>query len=271
MKTIKKSGRNKKYGMRNENGAASAAGSIRNSQFAIRNFPAFTLIELLVVISIIALLAAFTIPVYHTVARKKILDRTRGEMEQVATAIDSYKTAYGFYPPSNNSNLKYDQANPATWDNAMYTPLYFELLGTTNNNGTYFTLDGSASILVSALAATATSPLGVSGFINCSKSGGGEDAPAARNFLPGLTPKRIGLGITNNIDPAHPVALLLAAVGGPDPSYQPLGPGLNPWRYVSPGINNPNSYDLWVQLVISGRTNLICNWSKNVQLNSPLP
>src|SRR5450432_2820082 len=76
---------------------------------------AFTLIELLVVISIIAVLAAFTIPVLKTVARKKILDRTRGEMEQIETAIDSYKTAYGFYPPSNNSNPKYDLANPASW------------------------------------------------------------------------------------------------------------------------------------------------------------
>ena len=64
--------------MRNENEAASDAGSIRNSQFAIRNFRAFTLIELLMVISIIALLAAFTIPVLHTVARKKVLDRTHG-------------------------------------------------------------------------------------------------------------------------------------------------------------------------------------------------
>jgi prepilin-type N-terminal cleavage/methylation domain-containing protein len=270
MKTIKKPGRNKKNGMRNENEAAFDAGSIRNSQSAIRNFPAFTLIELLVVISIIALLAAFTIPVLHTVARKKILDRTRGEMEQVITAIDSYKTAYGFYPPSNPN---YNPANSTTWNNALYTPLYFELLGTTNNNGTYYTLDGSASILVSALAATATSPFGVSGFINCSKSGSGEDAPAARDFLPGLTPNRIGLGITNTIDPAHPVALLLAAVGGPHPNYQPLGgSGINPWRYVSPGINNPSSYDLWIQLVITpGTTNLICNWSKNVQLNSPLP
>ena len=69
------------------------------------------------------------------------------------------------------------------------------------------------------------------------------------------------------------LALLLAAVGGPHPNYRPLGgSGINPWRYVSPGINNPSSYDLWVQLVISpGTTNLICNWSKSVQINNPLP
>jgi len=63
-------------------------------------------------------------------------------------------------------------------------------------------------------------------------------------------------------------------VGGPDASYMPLGPGtagINPFRSVYPGINHPESYDLYVQLVISGKTNLICNWTKQVIINSPLP
>ncbi len=249
--------------MRNK--AASDAGSICNPQFAIRNFQAFTLIELLVVISIIALLAAFTIPVLHTVARKKILDRTHGEMEQLETAIDSYKATYGFYPPS---NVGYNPANLTTWNYALFNPLYFELIGTTNNGSRFYAQDGTASVRIGGL----TTVLGVSGFINCTKSGVGEDAPAAKDFLPELTPNRIGVSITNSLDPSNPVALLLAAVGGPDPGYRPLGgSGINPWRYVSPGINNPNSYDLWVQLVISGRTNLVCNWSKQTQLDSPLP
>jgi hypothetical protein len=39
-----------------------------------------------------------------------------------------------------------------------------------------------------------------------------------------------------------------------------------------PGTNNPKSYDLWVQLVIKpGTTNLICNWTKQIIVNSPLP
>ena len=68
--------------------------------------------------------------------------------------------------------------------------------------------------------------------------------------------------------------VLVASVGGPDATYQLFGPGtqdLNPWRYVYPGINNPGSYDLWVQLVIGKQTNLVCNWTKQVQINSPLP
>jgi prepilin-type N-terminal cleavage/methylation domain-containing protein len=224
----------------------------------------FTLIELLVVISIIAILAAFTIPVLKTVARKKILDRTTGEMAQIETAIDSYKAACGFYPPSNPD---YNPNNSTTWDQVMISPLYFELLGTTNNNGTYYTLDGSASI--GASTANMTSAFGVSGFINCSKSGSGEDAPPARNFLPGLNSNRF-MSATNNTVLA---TVLVASVGGPDQNYRPFygTPNFNPWRYVNPGANNPGSYDLWIQLVISGKTNLICNWNKQVQLNRPLP
>jgi transposase len=61
-------------------------------------------------------------------------------------------------------------------------------------------------------------------------------------------------------------------IGGPDLTYQPLGvPGLNPWRYVSPGVNNPTAYDLWIQLSISGKKYLVSNWSKTVLIDSPLP
>ena len=228
---------------------------------------AFTLIELLVVISIIAVLSAFAIPVLKSVARKKVLDRTRSEMAQVQTALESYKASYGFYPPSNSN---YQPANSATWKNVYYSPLYFELLGTTNdnpsnpNNGIYHTLDGSASIAASRTMVD----LGVGGIINCSKSGAGEDAPAAKNFLPDL---RVGQYGTNTTAGPY-VNFLFCSVGGPDQSYEPIGLiGSNPWRYVNPGVNNPNSYDLWVQLVIGGRTNLVCNWSKLALLNNPLP
>ena len=260
MKSKQKPIRNKECGMPNE--AAPEAGSIRNPQSAVRNSTAFTLIELLTVISIIALLAAFTIPVLKTVARKKILDRTRGEMEELATAIERYKTAYGFYPPSN-------PGYPAVREEAMFSPLYYELLGTTNNTtlGYYYTLDGSANI--GDASGTVSNAFGVSGFINCSKTGAGEDAPAARNFLPDLKPNQF-MSASNKTVLA---TVFVASVGGPDQNYRPFfgTPGFNPWRYLNPGVNNPTSYDLWVQLVISGKTNLICNWTKQVLVNNPLP
>jgi hypothetical protein len=107
--------------------------------------------------------------------------------------------------------------------------------------------------------------------MNCSKSGGGgEDASAARNFLSDLKPNQLG---TTTVG-AVPVTILITAVGGPDTTYIPLAgqPGVNPWRYNSSNpTNNPGSYDLWMQLSISGKTNLICNWIKQVQIGSPLP
>jgi prepilin-type N-terminal cleavage/methylation domain-containing protein len=227
---------------------------------------AFTLIELLVVISVIAVLAAFTIPVLKSVKRNQYLKQTQAQMAQIETAIDSYKATYGFYPPGNPG---FDYNNPATWDDAYFTSLYFELLGTTNvANVFYITLDHSASNHVAGLALR----LGVSGFMNCNKAGAGEDASVAKNFLPDLSPKQYGVDITNFVDASEPVALLLGSAGGPDLAYQPLKTqGVNPWRYVYPGIKNPNSYDLWMQLRIAGTTNLVCNWTKQVELNSPLP
>ena len=180
-------------------------------------------------------------------------------MAQLETAIDSYKATYGSYPPGNPGS-------------PYFSPLYFELLGTTNNTtaSTFQTLDGTASIPVAAL--TVPGPLGVGGFINCTKPGAGEDAVAAKNFLADLSSKQIVFNYTNNSYPAYPVTLLVASVGGPDPNYQPLNTsGVNPWRYVYPGTNNPSSYDLWVELSIAGTTNLICNWSKQVQKNTTLP
>ena len=187
-------------------------------------------------------------------------------MGLLETAIQRYHDAYGFYPPSNPN---YNQNNPATSSQAMFSPLYFELLGTTNSNpgnpnsGTYYTLDSSASI--SGAPSTMTSGFGVGGFINCTK-GSGEDIHPAQNFLPGLKPKQFNSYFTNYNNVR--VTVLLGSVGGPDVNYQPFGvPDENPWRYVSPGVNNPNSYDLWIQLVISGQTNLICNWSEQVQVH----
>ena len=99
-----------------------------------------------------------------------------------------------------------------------------------------------------------------------------EDAPAAKSFISNLKPKQFWVNVTNGVDTANPVTLLIASVGGPDENYKPLNTsGLNPWRYVYPGIHNPTTYDLWVQLSIGGKTNLICNWNKQVEFNSPLP
>jgi len=220
---------------------------IENRKSKIAN--GFSLVELLVVISIITVVVAFTVPAYHAVKINQYEHQTQVEMGHLKAAIDSYKDARGFYPPDSPQGPLLNQ-------------LYYELEGTTNlANNTYATLDLSDTIATSALQ----SVLGVNGIVNCAK-GGGEDATPAKNFIHELSP--------NKTAAFNGIKLFVGSVGGPDPNYTPPQlPGFssNPWRYIAQGTNNPGGYDLWMQLVISGKKYLICNWSTAVQLNSPLP
>ena len=220
---------------------------IENRKAKSGNVRAFTLIELLVVISVIALIAAFTVPALQGAKRRQFLNTANSELEQIAAALDNYKARYGFYPPGNAGT---------SFQSALTNQLYYELSGTTNNGANYVTLDGGSTIAI----ATVTNTFLVGGFINCTK-GSGEDAVLAQNFLPGLKQNRIGSAAGVNV--------LITSVRGPDDSYSPLGVAdVNPFRYQYPGTHNPNTYDLWIQLVISGKTNLICNWNRQVQINN---
>jgi prepilin-type N-terminal cleavage/methylation domain-containing protein len=229
-------------------------GNSRHPSPVTRHAPAFTLTELLVVISIIAVLAAFTVPVLSAVKRRQNINKTQAEMGQLQAAIDSYHAAYGFYPPGNGTN-------------GLINQLYYELEGTTNDGTTYTTLDGAASIAVNPVNQVTLAFPNVGGFVNCNKPGSSEDTQAARNFLHELKPNQTGT--VSNANNTVQFKILVGSAGGPDPGYQPMGvSGLNPWRYVSPGTNNPTSYDLWIQLEIGGKSNLICNWNKEVQINN---
>jgi prepilin-type N-terminal cleavage/methylation domain-containing protein len=215
----------------------------------------FTLIELLAVISIIAVLSGFTFYALGSVKKSTYIKHTQAELGQLQAAIDSYHNARGFYPPDNPSD--------SPWANQ----LYYELEGTTLNGGNYTTLDGANTIGASFVSMAFP---GVGGFVNCNKPGAGEDSQKAKNFIHELNPSQLGVESNHGAG----FTILIATVGGPDLGYQPLNvPELNPWRYRSSGTltNNPGGYELWVQLQINGKKYLICNWSKTVQVNSPLP
>ncbi len=216
---------------------------------------AFTLIELLTVIAVIGVLAALLLPVAGAVKRREYINTATAEMQKIETAMERYKAQYGFYPPGGTSVLE--------------NPLYAELVGTTNV--------GTAGVLVfnsldGNMQGMNPNAFGMSGFVNCSKPGaGGETSQAATDFIGELKTTQIA-AVTNINNTAGTNALLTVSVGGPDASYKPVGiQGVNPWRYAYPGTNNPSSYDLWVQLVISGKSNLVCNWSDKVQINAPYP
>src|SRR5438105_6095650 len=93
---------------------------------------AFTLVEMLVVIAVIAILAAMIFPVTKAVNRNKMRSKAKAELASIKDAIDGYKVKLGHYPPDNPDDPRRNQ-------------LFYELLGTTLNNGIYTTLDGSAT------------------------------------------------------------------------------------------------------------------------------
>ena len=246
MKTINNSGMWQVTGDRKKTLKARGGNSCHLSPVT-RHPAAFSLVELLVVITIITVVVAFTVPAYHAVKIYQYEHQTEAEMGQLTHAIDSYKDARGFYPPDSPKG-------------PLLNPLYYELEGTTLANNNYTTLDSGDTIST----ATLQSVLGVNGIVNCSQ-GAGENAALAKNFIRELKPNQTA--VFNNS-----VKLLVGSVSGPDPNYTPLsGFPSNPWRYVAQGTNNPGAYDLWIQLTISGKKYLICNWSTAVQVNSPLP
>jgi len=224
--------------------------------------PAFTLIELLVVIAIAVIIASLIITAGNAMVRKSNLQRAESERDQLETAIDAYKAKYGFYPPGNASG------------NGLTNQLFYELLGTqpaTNSGsgtGGFATLDSGNYIAGLAVQAA----FGVNTFMNCNK-GSGDDAIPAKTFLAGLKAGEIA----SNSVPSGAYTFIVTAANS-DSVYTPM-PGVyslagrpaNPWRYVCPGTNNPNSYDLWVQVFVGNKTNLICNWASQPEINVPKP
>ncbi len=247
-----------------EGGVSPGEGGPFNPQPAIANRKsqiAFTLIELLVVISIMVVLAALLMPVVGSIMKKSYLQRAQSEMNQLESAIQSYHAKFGYYPPGSGFGT------PTT------NQLYYELSGTTTtniSNTTYYTTSDNSSTLP---AKTINNFFGVSGFMNCSQ-GSGDDAVLAQNFLPSLKPGQIGAHTNGD----NTVTYVIVTAVHSDSTYHPLLPGFtslagdvaNPWRYVCPGVYNPNSYDLWIQIYTGGKTNLICNWFNQPKVNTSM-
>lgn len=218
---------------------------------------AFSLIELLIVISIIAILAAMIIPASMMVKRAGMVRKAKAEINQIATAIDSYKDKLGHYPPDNHL-----LTNP---DRFILNPLFYELQGTILTGAgaaaMFQTLDGRTNILVRNVAAAFGG--GISGFVNCTRTGG-DDLAAAHKFLASLKPGQYGFLNTG-------AGLLTSSVLWPEnlgPVLATAPAGMNPIRYNSSSpTNNPKSYDLWVDIVVGGKTNRISNWSENPEIN----
>jgi len=178
---------------------------------------------------------------------KAKIDVARAELGQMESAINDYHVDLGSFPPD----------NPNT---PVVNPLYFELLGTTNDGNTYVTLDTSGQI--SNLSGDINSTFGRQGFANTGRQAhSGDERGAPMSFLKQLQAKQIG-AIPNKPG----TKILVCSVEWPDAgSTAPIsGTTLNPWRYVSTRpTNNPGSFDLWVDLVLGNKTYRVNNWNQH--------
>jgi prepilin-type N-terminal cleavage/methylation domain-containing protein len=81
---------------------------------------AFTLIELLIVVAIIAILAAIAVPNFLEAQTRSKVARTKSDMRSMATAAESYRVDYNYYPFSAN-DMWWITAQGQTWPWFVYT------------------------------------------------------------------------------------------------------------------------------------------------------
>ena len=204
---------------------------------------AFTLIEMLVVISIIGILAALIIPTARIASAKKTLSTVEAELHQLEVPIEHYKEKLGYFPPDNTNN----PAQP---------PLYYELGGTVSDHGStvFRPLAGGAPIAASSMRTN----FNLGSFMNSSPT---EDD--VKNFH---THIKASQAATNSVGV---IFFIVPAQGPSDPKnpYQIISgkpAGLNTWRYDSSSTNRHNleGYDLWAEILLGGKTNIIGNWKR---------
>jgi prepilin-type N-terminal cleavage/methylation domain-containing protein len=196
----------------------------------------FTLIEMLVVIAIIGVLAALIINGGPAATEKRVRSRVKVEMTALENAIDSYKQKQGFYPPD----------NPA---NSASNSLFYELVGTVK--------EGAADKFDSPLgqapldSATINSYFGAGGFINAVVRNPADPKEVPPNYYKNLKSRQF---TTNG---AGVVFLIVPYKGPANP---------NVWHYRLAGsspaspIHNPDSYDLWAEVLIGNKKVMIGNW-----------
>jgi prepilin-type N-terminal cleavage/methylation domain-containing protein len=213
------------------------------------NKTGFTLIELLVVIAIIAILAALVVPGSRLAAAARTKSRARAELREVESFIELYKIKSNFYPPCSPIN------------DPKMNCLYYELAGTRLTNSVYTTLNGAAQIKTPDIHIAFL----LDGFANAAQGVGDDNVQQPRDFVSRSLRggQFLEVFVTNApLSASARVVVLGSSLAGGDMLPGTSGGKINPFGYNSATpSHNPNSFDLWLDVLVGGATNRICNWS----------
>ncbi len=192
----------------------------------------FTVVELLVVISIMGIIAALVVGLAGMASKKRDISNVSNQLAQLVTAIESYKSKVGYYPPDNPAGPGINQ-------------LYYELSGTVYNPIAWTFQDRDTNILSTNTIATY---FGVDGFVNADEI----VRPLVPNFIKAFkTNQWAAINAT-----LPPVYVLRVPVKGPNGA-------LITWNYNSTSpTNNPGRFDLWADFPSGTNTVRISNWNR---------
>jgi len=207
----------------------------------------FSLIELLVVIAVIGVLTSIISGVSGTARKSSRIKRIEGQLAELQTLIDDYKSEMGFFPPDTqvmSGGVVQMAPNGKPQVDAVFNPLFYELTGTLVDidNGLYRSVALPADTAIDGQ--TTELYFNREGFNNTGRT----EAELRYSYV-GFSEKQY-----EEISPRDRSVHLLE-VPMPWPAKfedsNPNGSGaVNTWRYNSSNpTKNPASYDLWAEIV----------------------
>src|SRR5688572_23651521 len=227
----------------------------RNMRSHSKRARAFTLIELLVTIAIIGVLAALVLPLSGIASAKMRIARVKAELHRYVNAIETYKLETGEYPPDHGSMAKTSGDNKDLYHTrAAFNPLFYELSGAVYNNQEFVTVSEEEKVVPNNLGLI----FGRTGIRNSARNKFDIDYKGF-TFKEGQFAE---LAPTNGLPAGADIEVLRVPVPGPFNLIGTVEKKINPWFYDASSTNrhNKTSFDLWAEIVVQGKTNIIGNW-----------